>query len=243
MNYQNGSGVARAQITGEVRFQSRPEVVAATLRKSILTGSLKPGERLLEHRLAAHFGIGQPTLREALKELEVEGFVRKSAQKGTFVTKLTKHDFQKILEVRVALEVLAIQRATTRLTAVGFDKLIVCVDAMSAAALRFDLSTFHEQDMVFHRTIWRAADNDYLGVALEREVFVLFAFVLLQRDPDSEPELEAAVAQHTQIIEGLKSRDCVTARRLFVDSVNKFWGRYHGVVVDEKWMGDPVGEE
>ena len=88
-----------ATIGGErftpVRFPSLPEAVAEKLREAVLAGQLKPGERLVEQKLAASLGIGQPTLREALKELEFQGFVRKSPKKGTYVTELTPEDSAK----------------------------------------------------------------------------------------------------------------------------------------------------
>src|SRR2546427_7048922 len=93
-----------------VRRPSLPEAVAQRLRDAILVGQLKPGDRLVEQKLAGSFGIGQPTLREALKELEFQGFVRKSPKKGTYVTKVTLEDFRKIQQVRMALEVVAIEK-------------------------------------------------------------------------------------------------------------------------------------
>jgi DNA-binding GntR family transcriptional regulator len=64
------------------RAPSLPEAVADKLREAILSDRLRPGQRLVEHKLAARFGIGQPTLREALRELEAQGFVRKSQKRG-----------------------------------------------------------------------------------------------------------------------------------------------------------------
>jgi DNA-binding FadR family transcriptional regulator len=88
-----------------INVPSAPQAAAEALRNAIIAGDIKPGERLLEHKLAARLGIGQPTLREAFKELEYQGFLRKGPQRGTYVTKLSKDDFRKILEVRLALEV------------------------------------------------------------------------------------------------------------------------------------------
>src|SRR5260370_41966812 len=110
--------IAEERLT-QVRFPSLPEAVAEKLREAVLAGQLRPGERLLEQKLAAGFGIGQPTLREALKELEFQGFVRKSPKKGTYVTELTTEDFRKIQEVRMALEVVAIERAARNITDEG----------------------------------------------------------------------------------------------------------------------------
>ena len=117
----------------QVRFPSLPEAVAEKLREAVLAGQLKPGERLLEQKLAAGFGIGQPTLREALKELEFQGFVRKSPKKGTYVTELTTEDFRKIQEVRMALEVVAIERAARNITDDGVRELEKLVSTMRTA--------------------------------------------------------------------------------------------------------------
>ncbi len=226
------SGVSSTGATWKLRFRSRPEAVAESLRESILSGALKPGERLIEQKLAARFGIGQPTLREALKELEIQGFVRKSPQKGTCVTQLSHDDFRKILEVRMALEVLAIERATVNLTPAAALELGGFVETMTSAAHAFDLATFHKNDLMFHRLIWDLTGNEYLGIALERVAFGLFAFVLLQRPQESRNEFLAAADQHKQILAGLRSGDPAVAREAFLQSTLNFWSQHHRVHID-----------
>lgn len=207
--------------------RSTVQAAADWLRSAIMRGELKPGERLVEHRLANALGIGQPTLREALKELELQGFVRKTPKKGTHVTKLTKDDFRDILEVRMALEVVAIERAATRLTKDLLAQLALRVRGMEAAAKRFELSEFHKNDVEFHEILWDAAGNEYLTLALERTAFGLFAFVLLQREPDATNEFLNAVEQHKTILAGLKTGNPIEARRAFIDSTLKFWNENH----------------
>lgn len=196
-----------------------------------MRGELKPGERLVEHKLAGALGIGQPTLREALKELELQGFVRKTPKKGTHVTKLTKDDFRRILEVRMALEAVAIERAATRLTKESLAQMELRVRGMEAAARGFDLSAFHQNDVEFHEILWDATENEYLTLALERSAFGLFAFVLLQREPEAANEFLKAVEQHKSILKGLKTGDPVKARRAFIDSTLKFWNENHDLGV------------
>src|SRR5574337_84924 len=99
-----------------VRVPSAPEAAAQAIRDAVLSGSLKPGDRIIEEKLATSLGIGQPTVREALKELEFQGFVRKIPRRGTYVTKLTQDDFRKILEVRMVLELFAIGLAAAKMT-------------------------------------------------------------------------------------------------------------------------------
>ncbi len=212
-----------------LQFRSRPQAVAESMREAILAGTFKPGERLVEQKLAARFGVGQPTLREALKELELQGFVRKSPNHGTHVTQLTHEDFCKILEVRMALETVAIERAAVKLTDEVAMRLEQAVDEMAAAAGRFDLARFHKSDLRFHREIWEMAGNEYLLVVLERVAFALFAFVLLQRPRQSGNEFLAAAEQHREILAGLRSRNPAVAREAFVRATNKFWIEQHQV--------------
>jgi DNA-binding GntR family transcriptional regulator len=212
-----------------IRVPSAPAAAAEALRNGILAGDLKPGERLIEQKLARRMRIGQPTLREALKELEHQGFVRKGAQRGTYVTKLTREDFRHILEVRMTLEIPAIEKAAARITAGTEAELRALVDAMELAARNFDLNTFHRIDMEFHRRVWALGGNPYLAEALELVAFRLFAFVLLQRGRDSQGQFLAATDQHRAILAGLATHDPERAREAFVANTVQFWNDHHGV--------------
>src|SRR5439155_13485719 len=194
--------ISPAQGLRRLRSRSIPEEAAQLLRDAIIAGQLKPGERLVEQKLAASLGIGQPTLREALKELEFQGFVRKSPKKGTYVTELTPEDFRQIQEVRMALEEVAIEKAARSMTDEAVRELEKLVSTMRTAAQKFNLATFHKSDLAFHRIVWDLTGNEYLGLALERVAFGLFAFVLLQRDPSASNEFIASAEQHAQIVAG-----------------------------------------
>jgi len=103
---------------------------------------------------------------------------------------------------------------------------------MRTAAQKFDLATFHKSDLAFHRVIWDLTGNEYLGLALERVAFGLFAFVLLQRDPSASNEFIASAQQHAQIVAGLSTSDPKRAREAFVKSTTKFWNDYHRVSIE-----------
>jgi DNA-binding GntR family transcriptional regulator len=223
--------------------RSVPAVVAEKLREAILDGTLKPGDRLLEHKLAASFGIGQPTLREALRELELQGFVRKhDAKKGTYVTELDAEDFKNILEVRMTLEARAIEKAAVNWNAEAAAVLDRIVRAMEESAGAFDLAAFHKNDIQFHRTIWDLAGNEYLGIALERVAFGLFAFVLLQRPRESRNEFVAAARQHREILDALSSGDPISAREGFIRSTMRFWSECHQVHFEQTESAFQLGK-
>lgn len=218
----------------QIHFQTLSEAAAHRLRDAIIAGTLKPGDRLVEQKLAADLGIGQPTLREALKELEFQGFVRKLTNKGTYVTQLGREDIRKILEVRVALESVAVGQAAARWTAEAEHELAGTVTDMETAARSLNLQSFHESDLAFHRRIWQLAGNEYLEATLERIVFSLFVFALLAQE---QPQFLAAVEQHREILRGLQTRSSSEARRIFLDVTLAFWNRHHEVGLKTEDLG------
>lgn len=84
--------------------------VVVSIRHAITSGSLKPGERLVEQALSEELGVSRAPVREALRELTGEGLVVAVAHKGTTVVELTKDDILEIYRLRAALEPLAVER-------------------------------------------------------------------------------------------------------------------------------------
>lgn len=206
-----------------IRVQSAPQAAAQAIREAITIGTLKPGQRLIEQKLAASLGIGQPTLREALKELEYEGFVRKIPQKGTYITTFDKKDCRELLEVRMSLEPLAIERAAARLTPEIEKDLSRLVGGMRAAAETFDVPRFCSCDAEFHRKIASVANNRRLAKTLESILSQLLVYGTLGRNPASRKELVDGAEQHRRILAGLATGNPSIARAVFVTETLKHW--------------------
>ena len=83
------------------------DVVFNTLRRAILRGELKPGERLMEIQLANKLGVSRTPIREAIRKLELEGLVLMVPRKGAEVAEITEKNLRDVLEGRCALEELA----------------------------------------------------------------------------------------------------------------------------------------
>ena len=92
------------------------DVVFNTLRKAILKGELKPGERLMEIALAERLGVSRTPVREAMRKLELEGLVVMIPRRGAQVANITEKDLNDVLEVRISLENLSIENACARMT-------------------------------------------------------------------------------------------------------------------------------
>ena len=87
------------------------DVVFNTLRQAILRGELKPGERLMEIQLANKLGVSRTPVREAIRKLELEGLVLMIPRKGAEVADISEKSLRDVLEVREALEELAVRLA------------------------------------------------------------------------------------------------------------------------------------
>ena len=93
------------------------DVVFNTLRQAILRGELKPGERLMEIKLANKLGVSRTPIREAIRKLELEGLVLIIPRRGAEVAQITEKSLRDVLEVRRSLEALAVRLACERMQA------------------------------------------------------------------------------------------------------------------------------
>jgi len=234
----------------QLNIQTAPQAAAQAIRESIITGELRGGDRLIEQKWAARLGIGQPTLREALHELEHQGLLQKIPQRGTYVARLSPEDFRLIQEVRIPLEAIAIGRAAENFTPEADKELTALVGAMAGAGVsKSEVQQFHESDVAFHRTIWDLAKNKYLRDTLETLTFRLFVFSIVDRwpgNPKAMGERIAAAQEHHMILEGLRSGDKQIAQKAFIKQSLQYWNTQYGLGLSEQdmnlsaWAG--VGE-
>jgi DNA-binding GntR family transcriptional regulator len=153
--------------------------VVAHLFDAILRRELRPGDRIVEARLAHRLGVAQSTLREALQELEHKGLVTKQENRGTFVTRLTAQDIEDIYLVRLELEPLAAALAHQRWTQEHHAHLAGLLEEMRKASERRDFETLLKSDLAFHQFIWRASGNKALERALNAVSPPIFAGYLI----------------------------------------------------------------
>ena len=223
---------------GQLTIQSAPQAAAQALREAIISGELKGGDRILEQKWSIRLGIGQPTLREALHELEHQGLLRKVPARGTYVSQLSPKDYRLIQEVRIPLEAIAVGKAAENFTAEADKELTALVTTMASSGMaEVDVKNFHDCDVSFHRKIWELAGNEYLRDTLETITFRLFIFSVVGRwpgNPKAVSECLAAVQEHLGILEGLRSRDKHVARRTFIKQTVQYWNTHYGLEINEE---------
>ena len=197
---------------------SKRDQVIRALKDAILSGTIQPGASIVETKVAQQLGAGVPLIREALIELEHQGFVQRTPYKGTTVTKLGPGDIKRIFRLRVELEALAIEWAKENVTEADLESLGQTIRNMEQAAKDLDLTLFYEADLAFHRKIWNLSDNPYLTDALERVVVPLFAFFLMKTSRRRNSYVESA-SMHAAIVEALPQKTAAELREMVKQSL------------------------
>ena len=123
------------------------DVVFNTLRQAILRGELKPGERLMEIQLANKLGVSRTPIREAIRKLELEGLVLMIPRKGAEVAEITEKNMRDVLEVRKALEELAVQLACEKITAEEIEEMKKAAEEFRMILKNKDITEIAEADV------------------------------------------------------------------------------------------------
>lgn len=206
---------------GQIKPITKKDQIVISVKNAILAGRLESGDPIVENKIAQQLGVGTPLVREALIELEHQGFVQKVPFKGTIVTKLSREDVDNIFRLRAELEALAIEWAKENVTDADLAQLRALTDGMKQAAMALDLPVFYENDLAFHRKIWELAGNAYLAEALERVVVPLFAFFVMKNVREQVNYLDSA-AKHAEIIAVLENKKDKQIRLKMKGSV-EYW--------------------
>lgn len=138
------------------------DVVFNTLRQAILTGELKPGERLMEIHLANRLGVSRTPIREAIRKLELEGLVTMIPRRGAEVAQITEKSMSDVLEVRRAVDALCVELACDRITEEELEALKAACDAFERAVRTKDLKEIAKADVKLHDIIVQATGNKRL---------------------------------------------------------------------------------
>ncbi|MCI1654492.1 MAG: GntR family transcriptional regulator [Lachnospiraceae bacterium] len=186
-------------------YQPLRNVVFQTLRTAILKGDLKPGERLMELQLAAKLGVSRTPIREAIRMLEQEGLAKTVPRKGAHVAKMTEKDMEDVLEIRLALEELAVSSACDKFTGEQLAELKTAMEDFEKKTEFDDIKAIAEADVAFHDVIYKAADNPKLISLLNnlREQIYRYRVEYL-KDKSSFPQL---IKEHHEMYEALVKKD------------------------------------
>lgn len=198
------------------------DVVFNTLRKAILTGELKPGERLMEIHLANRLGVSRTPIREAIRKLELEGLVTMIPRRGAEVAQITEKSLKDVLEVRRALDALCAELACDRISDEEKEKLWQACEEFEHATRTGDATTIAAADVAFHDIIVEATGNKRLIQLINNlsEQMYRYRFEYI-KDESGHDNL---VSEHRMIYESIIRQDKVKAAeaaKLHIDNQEK----------------------
>jgi DNA-binding GntR family transcriptional regulator len=176
----------------------------------ILNGRIAPGERIVEMRIAQQFGVSQAPVREALRDLDLLGFVVSSPFRGAIVRQISVEELVQLYPIRAVLEGLAARAAAPRIDAPTLKKLERLLAMMRSAAARGDHRREVEADFAFHLTIVEASGNRLLQQIWDRMRLATTTFLTVSK---SHHSLHEIVERHAAVVEALRTRNPEAAER------------------------------
>lgn len=206
------------------------DAIAAALRRAVLEGALRDGTVLRQADLAAKFGVSRVPIREALLKLEAEGLVESRPRRGTVVVSLDADAFEEILEMRVALESLALKLAVPKMSADDFHIVNAILNEADESLVRPDgadgkrefETRWGDLNWEFHKALYLPARKPRLIDTIEN-LHLLFARHLRMRveiiAPALLPSANAdagardtaewanALSEHRDILQACEARD------------------------------------
>jgi DNA-binding GntR family transcriptional regulator len=205
-----------AQPDLDVESKHVPRVVLSDRVKqyiveAVLSGELKPGDRIVENSMAHLLGVSQAPVREAIRDLVLLGFLKTEPYKGTSVRSFTPDELWETYMVRAALESLATRLAATRLTEEDAATLQQILDAMLVAAREQDRDRLVELDNAFHEAILKFSRNQTLYQLWKSLQYGIWSIVTYRK---STLDPEYLAARHGELLEALKSGDPERATRV-----------------------------
>lgn len=190
---------------------SLKDKVYEAIKDAILSLELEPGQALVESRLAEQLGVSKTPIRDALQELEREGFVTRIPYKGTYVAPVDAKDLEEVLQLRAALEGLAVRLAVPWLTAEEREAAEKLLDGAEAALARGDPDRCSTLGNEFHQLFMRRAENQRL-VSILRNLDDHMQRFRRMSDQISG-RLVKSQAEHRRVLEAVKQQDAELAEQ------------------------------
>lgn len=181
--------------------------VEHALKAEIISGRLAPGQRISHEELAAKWNVSYTPVRDAIRHLESQGFVKVLPRRGVFVTELDATTFQDIFEVRIAMEVLAAKSATLQAPAAELERVLRSYQEAEATYQQMgDSSLLVERDYMVHDLLMRHCSNAKVIEIMQglRDLVDWAQATIVSRNPAA---YATTVREHMRIVEAMLARD------------------------------------
>lgn len=199
------------------------KMVYEKLFDAIALGHFKPGQRLVEQKLAHKMSVSKTPVREAIRQLENEGLVKVIPYRSVVVNQLNFNEAYEVYRIRMELEGLAAEVAAKRVRENGMDsKLKVLQENIDAYSVAANDGVVLEANRLNHEFHWMVADMAGLKL-LSRLLRGLQAFVGLLASVTISTAVPEAVAEHQAVFDAIKAGDGQLANRQMANHIEAKW--------------------
>ncbi len=183
----------------------------------ILNGKYRTGETLVESRLADEYGVSRTPIREALKQLELEGLVSPMPNRRVVVEGVTQRDIDDIYVIRKAVEGLATRWAASNISKKELEELKQLVELEEFYTIKGDIEKTEELDSQFHTLIFQASNSKILVYILSN----LHQFVKKARGDSLKVKgrLEKTYKEHLSILNAIENGDPDEAEKAMIKHI------------------------
>jgi DNA-binding GntR family transcriptional regulator len=195
---------------GNKNKKSLTNLIFEKVRDDILNDVYTLGDKLVESKLADELGVSRTPVREALKQLELDGLVESIPNRGVIVKGLSDQDIYDIYSVRISIESIAAELAIERMTPEDLKELTDIYDLMEFFTMKNDSAKIFELNTQFHEKIYACTKSRYLEHILKD--FQIFIKSTRLESLKTKGRLEIALAEHRTILEAFKNHDKEAAK-------------------------------
>ena len=186
------------------------ELVCENIRQAIIDGTFSPGERLMEIQLADEMGVSRTPVREAIRKLELEGFVVMIPRRGTYVADISIRDITEIYEIRTCLDVLSAGLAAERITDEELEALNRLLVEIGQYIAENNMEKIVEADTAFHDILYQASRNERLRSIINNLREQLTG--ICGRSMSYPGRLVETMDEHRALVDSIAARDVERAQ-------------------------------
>jgi DNA-binding GntR family transcriptional regulator len=195
----------------------RADALRDQLEQDIVTGTVRPGERLDEQSLASRFGVSRTPIREALMQLASAGLVELQPRRGAFVATLSLKEVIERFEVMAALEGACGALAARRITERERQELLDAHQTCAQVATGGDADAYYYANERYHAVIYQACHNAYLAEQARQLRDRLKPYRRLQLRARSR--IASSLAEHQAIVDAILAGEAAQAEQILKDHI------------------------
>ncbi|MGH1461918.1 MAG: GntR family transcriptional regulator [Neptuniibacter sp.] len=202
--------------------------VKKQIENKIISGELKPGDRLDETTLAQEYGVSRTPVREALLQLQTIGLIELRARKGAIVASIEFKELFEMFEVMAELEGMCGHLAARRASPEDLKNIEAEYNKCAEAASTKDSDLYYQVNTGFHEAIYQAAHNGYLS----RKTINLRNRLAPYRRTQlrNENRITDSMAEHLKILKAIQARNPDKAKQLLIEHISVQGNRFSDLV-------------